>query len=576
MKRLWTAGRRAAWGAAAAALLLGASACGGAPTAVAHAPTVLTIALNPQTPLNWWPPLVPSANCGTVSGGGISGPDMYLSLLWISRTDTIEYGRSIASGITVTNHDQTYTIHMNPKWHWSNGTPVTAANVAYDWKLIKASSASNSVLPYCFGGEGGVPADWQSVTVEGPHTLVVTTTAPVNPVWFEHNGLSQLVPVPPVWNRYPNMTQELHWIARVSNQPSNPVYRVYDGPYGISQSVHDSYWTFTANPHYDGPHPAQFRKVTYLYEGSSASTFAALHRGSVDIAPMSFSLYESAKSLHGYHVISQRLFGYFFALVNLRSNADSVGGLFAHLYVRQALQMGINQGAIIQGAYHGFASPSLGPVPVHPQNVFFDRGLTNPYPYNPSRGLALLEHHGWHLQNGVLVNAQGQRFAFPLLYQTGSTSVANEAQLMKQAWGKEGIDVTLDPQSITSVSNLIGNPTESPHWAMQVGFKWSYEPDYYPSGGGLFTPTAGFNPGGYANAQMTRLIRATYAAGTPQQVAARFNAYQQYAVQQLPVLWVPTPDIMTVVKNGVTGAKSQYNAIVGETPVNRIGFTGAS
>ncbi len=575
MKRLAMPGRRAAWGAAAAALLLGASACGGAPAAVGHTPTVLTIALNPQSPLNWWPPLVPSSNCGTISGGGISGPDMYLSLLWISRTDTIEYSRSIASGITVTNHDQTYTIHMNPKWHWSNGSPVTAANVAYDWKLIKASSAPNSVLPYCFGGEGGVPADWKSVTVQGPHTLVVTTTAPVNPVWFEHNGLSQLVPVPPVWNRYANMTQELHWIARVSNQPSNPVYRVYDGPYGISQSVHDSYWTFAANPHYDGAHPPQFKKVTYLYEGSSASTFAALHRGAVDIAPMSFSLYASATHLRGYHVISQRLFGYFFALLNLRPNAASVGGLFSHLYIRQALQMGINQQAIIQAAYHGLASPSLGPVPVHPHNVFFDSKLTNPYPYNPSRGLALLEHHGWHLQHGVLVNAQGQRLAFPLLYQTGSTSVANEAQLMKQAWGQEGIDVTLDPQSITSVSNLIGNPSESAHWAMQVGFKWSYEPDYYPSGGGLFTPTAGFNPGGYANAQMTRLIRATYAAGTPQQVAARFNAYQQYAVQQLPVLWVPTPDIMTVVKNGVTGAKSQYNAIVGETPVNRIGFAGA-
>ncbi len=117
---------------------------------------------------------------------------------------------------------------------------------------------------------------------------------------------------------------------------------------------------------------------------------------------------------------------------------------------------------------------------------------------------------------------------------------------MKQAGGKEGLDVTLDPPSITSVSNLIGNPTESAHWAMQVGFKSSYEPDYYPSGGGLFPPTAGFNPGGYANAQMTRLMRATYAAGTPQPVAARFNAHQQYAVQQLPVLWAPTLDSMTV------------------------------
>ena len=301
----------------------------------------------------------------------------------------------------------------------------------------------------------------------------------------------------------------------------------------------------------------------------------------MDIAPLSFSLYHSAKHLTGCHVPSQRLFGCFFALVNLRSHTSSMGVLLSHLYIRQALQMGINQaaiiqGAIIQGAYHGFAAPSLGPEPVHPSSVFCDTALKNPYPYNPSRGLALLEQHGWHLKSGVLVNAAGQRLAFPLLYQSGSTSVANEAQLMKAGWAREGADVTLDPQSITSVSHLIGSPVESPHWAMQVGFQWSCEPDDCPSGGGLFTPTAGFNPGGCANAHMTRLIRATYAAGTPKQVAARFNAHQQYAVQQLPVLWVPAPDIMTVVKDGVTGAKSQYNAIVGETPVSRIGLAAGS
>jgi len=59
-------------------------------------------------------------------------------------------------------------------------------------------------------------------------------------------------------------------------------------------------------------------------------------------------------------------------------------------------------------------------------------------------------------------------------------------------------------------------------------------------------------------------------------VAARFNAYQEYAFEQLPVLWVPTPDIMTVVKDDVRGMSSQYNAILGEVPVNRISFKASS
>lgn len=557
----------------AMAAILALAGCGTAtPTGAASTPSELTIALGPQSPLDWWPPLVPTINCGTVSGGGISGPDMYLPLLWISSKDTIDYSQSIAKNITVSNHDQTYTIHLNPKWHWSNGQPVTAGNVLFDWKLIDASSQANSVLPYCFASEGGVPTQWKSVTTSGPYTLTITTTSPVNPTWFELNGIAQLVPVPPVWNKHSNMSTELNWIKQISNEPMKPIYKIVDGPYDIARYVADQYWLFAANPKFDGSPKPSIPKISYLYEGSSDTSFAQVLKGSVDIAPIDFTLLKSLGQVKGYHLVRQPLFGYFMGALNMRPNAQGVGGLFANLYARQALQLGIDQPAIIQAVYHGYATPTYGPVPVRPANVFYDKALKNPYPFDPARGKAILVTHGWHMVHGVM-EKNGQKLAFQILYPSGDQASTSIAEILQADWAQEGIAATLNPQSIDNVSNDIGNPANSSKWVVQIGFKWSYEPDYYPSGDGLFNSLQGFNPGAYQDPKMTALINQSVQGGTPSQITRRFNAYQVYASQQLPVLWMPTPDGLYLEKNTVHGWGSAYNDIQAFVPNNDIYFS---
>lgn len=563
--RLWA-------GAVLASVGMVAAACG-APSggAAAGAASTVTIALTPGSSLDWWPPLVPSTNCSDlVGGGGVNGPNMYLPMLWIGRQDNINYSRSIASGITVSHGDTQFTIHLNPKWHWSNGQPVTAADVVYDWQLIHAATQTNSPLPYCFLGEGGVPTDWSSVTAPNSHTVVVTTTKAVNPVWFEHNGLSQFVPLPKQqWDRYSNMTQELNWIKKVGVTPSNPVYQVVDGPYQIQKAVANSYWTFKANPHYDGAHQPSIKTVVYRYETSSSAEFAQLRTGTVNVGYLPFSLYKESQQLSSYHLVSESGFSFFYLPLNFRSNALGVGGLFNHLYIRQALQEGINQPAIIQALYHGLAVPTYGPVPLRPKNLYYDPKLTNTYSYNVAKATQLLTSHGWSMHNGVMTNASGQKLSFTFIYTTGSSTFANMAQLLKQDWAREGIQVQLDPVGSSDFNAIVPTPAGGAKWAMAGGFGWGYGPDYYPSGGGLFASSAGFNVGAYNSGTMNALIAKTYAGGSPAQVSQRFFAYEAYAATNLPVLYVPTPDSLTEVANQVHGYRSAYNPINNYSPINR-------
>ncbi|NMP22754.1 peptide ABC transporter substrate-binding protein [Sulfobacillus harzensis] len=548
--------------------------CGSSTTVAQSPPTpsALTIGLATGQNMNWWPPIQSATACGNVvGGGGINGPESYMPLLWVNRHDNINLSRSIASGIQVSQNDTVFTIHLNSKWHWSNGQPVTASDVAYDADLVLAAAQKSSPLTYCFTGTGGVPTDWKSVTAEGAHTVVITTTKSVNPIWFEHNGLSQLVPIPKkTWDRYSNVDQELHWIQSISDSPSNPVYQVVDGPYRVAQAVHNQHWTYVANPQYDGSKP-KVKKVTYEYEPSASALLGQLKSGEVAYASLPFSLYQSASDIKGYHVVHETFLGYSDIAINFRSNAASVGPLLNHLYIRQALQMGIDQASYIQSMYHGLGVQNYGPVSKEPSNPYYDPTLKNPDPYNPAKGRKLLEAHGWHLVKGVM-EKNGQKLTMPMLYASGSVSFQRIAQVLQQSWAKEGIQVTLSPKAPQNLSTIIGTPSDSNQWALAGGLGWGYGPDYYPSGGGLFATNSGYNLGAYHSPTMNRLIADTYLGGTSAQLKSRFDAYEVYTSQQLPVLWMPNKDDLEIVSNQLKGFRQNWNTIQQYVPANRLSF----
>jgi peptide/nickel transport system substrate-binding protein len=82
---------------------------------------------------------------------------------------------------------------------------------------------------------------------------------------------------------------------------------------------------------------------------------------------------------------------------------DGIGTAFSHAYVRQALEMGIDQTGIIQSLFHGKGVVEDAPIASEPPTQFYDPALSKPlYPFSPSAGKKLLEDHGWTLSHGVM------------------------------------------------------------------------------------------------------------------------------------------------------------------------------
>ncbi len=495
------------------------------------------VALAPQTPPNWFFPVV-SAD-GYASTNFQINFLMYRPLVYISKTNQINYQKSLATSIKVNPEGTVYTITLGTKYKWSNGKPVTAQDVLFTWNLMKAASASSSPWLYGDSGSGGVPTRWSSVSAPNAHTVVVTLAKPSNPTWFIHNGLSQISPVPEsLWNKYPhNMIKELRFIESEANNPSYSAYKVVDGAFHVSSWEANNYWDFVPNQKFGG-HKAAIAKLVLKYEASASNEFAQLKTGTVNVGYLPPSMWSARKQLTGDKISASYVFGMNYIEPNMNANAlGGAGPLLKQLYVRQALQMGIDQLGIVKSLYHGFGLPTDGSIAAKPATPFYDPALNNaPYHFDVKAGESLLERHGWRLHDGVMTR-RGKTLSFTLLYSSGSTTETGIVQLLKQDWAEEGIDVSL--QSLP-LNQLFGTMGISSKWALAYwNSGYTYQLDYYPSGGSLFAPGAAMNGGNYNNAEMNKLITATYLPGTASQSQTRLDAYQKFGAIHLPGLWMP-------------------------------------
>ena len=552
-----TVATRATALAGAAALL---AACGSAAAPPPSATSAVVVAITGGTPNFWFP--MNSAPDFTELNGEMNHL-MYLPLVNVSHTNAISFRQAVADKIVANSSGTVYKIYLKPNLKWSNGQPVTASDVVFSWNVMAAASQSKPAPPWTYGaaGMGGVPTRWTSVVANGSHEVVVTLNTPSNPQWFEHNGLSQIFPMPAsVWNRYPsNMTQELKFILKVASQPTNAVYKAVDGPYEFQSTSNNVFWTFKPNPTYYG-HKAT-RRVVFQYFASSPAEFAALKRSKIQVGTLPMSLYTARNQLTAdkLHVIYP--YGFSYITPNESASAPGVKGAFGLTYVRQALEMGINQKAMIQSIYHGLGTPEYDQVPSQPPTVFDDPNVPA-ITYNPTGGKQLLLSHGWSLNIAGVMTKGSMQLAFTLLYPSASTTFQNAMEYLATTWAQEGVKVTLRAESGGTVFGAATQSSPST-WSMANTIGWIYGPDFYPTGGEFYLPNAGANNEGYNSSQMTHLIHQTYVSGTPAQLKSRFDAFLSYEAQQLPVLYMPyTPQLFETGKS-LTGFGASYNPITG-------------
>jgi peptide/nickel transport system substrate-binding protein len=494
---------------------------------------------------------------------------------------------SLYSSLAYSNGDKTITMVLKP-WQWSDGTPITSRDFTFMYNLVKAMGQDwEDYLPGLF------PQDVSSVQAPDAHTVVINLTQAYNPAFYTDNVLTELQLLPqhawdkesatgPVGN-YDQTTAGAKAVVNflqkqgsdIGTFATNPLWKVVDGPWTLSEFSSSGAYAFVPNKNYSGPDKPYLSEVIDGQYTTDDAAFDALRAGGTPIAggipPGDVKQIPELKS-SGYSISNAAIPGVAGIWPNMTA-PDGVGDVLQQLYVRQAMEDLINRPELVQQVYAGYADPGNGPVPVtaFPNLVASNEKGQGMYPYSPSTAIGLLKAHGWNVvPNGVTTCqsagsgpsdcgagiSAGQKLAFTLIYSSGE-AMTDEQEAAIVSWeAQAGIKITLKSEPFNTIEGTVGDcnaqshPASTCSWQL-VDFGYNDYGGLQPVGIGLFNTDGVDNQGGYSSKEMDSLINATEYSGSP----SAMLQYENYATEQLPMLYLPLPSVLNAYPSDLGGYK---------------------
>jgi peptide/nickel transport system substrate-binding protein len=487
---------------------------------------------------------------------------------------------SLYSSITWSPDDKSFTMVLK-SWKWSDGQPITSRDFTFVYNLLKYNwqNWSNYFT-------GGFPTDVTSVSAPNEHTVVVNLNQAWNPAYYDDDILNEIPLVPQhAWDKesvsgavgnYDETEAGSKAVyaflqkqgGDMSTFTTNPLWKVVDGPYTLSQFAPNGTYTYVANPNYSG-NKVYMTKVVNLFYTTDVAELDALRAGVLDTGSLPLNDLQQAALLksEGYSVTTDPLAAFASVYVNFWN--PQVGPVFQQLYIRQAIQDLINRPEITSKIFDGDADPGNGPVSLNFGNLVSPLEKSGgPYPYSPATAISLLKSHGWTVvPNGVSSCTSpgtgpadcgagikaGQQLSFTYAYPSGVASV-DQQEAAIQSWEEQaGIRFNLKTAPFNSLIGTIGTCTQASHPASTCGwelFNEGYQPyGLFPTGNQNFNTGGTYNLGGYSNPEMDTLINETDQTSNQ----ATFLQYENYAAEQLPQLWLPDGDFINVYKSTIGG-----------------------
>jgi peptide/nickel transport system substrate-binding protein len=406
---------------------------------------------------------------------------------------TNTYKPGLALSWKYINNGGSFVLKLRPNVHFSDGSVLTASQVAKSLQAVKTDH----------GGLAVYTAVMKSIKATGPLTVQIDLTGhdPDLPLL-----LSQTMLGPDVVSA-----------KGLANQKALSTATAGTGPYELDpkQTVAGSTYTYVPNPHYYNPSAVHYSKVVVQVIADLSSQLNALRSGQVDFAWGAASTIEQAKSAK-LHVVTGPA-PWTGAL--LFDRAGKIAKPLANLKVRQALNYALNRKAdaqIIYGA--GLATPtSEAQLPGYDG---FVPSYLNYYPYDVAKAKKLLSEAGYPNGFDLTVGATGNEYV-------GSAAMA---QTLASDWGAIGVKVHI--QSYATVNEFVA-PWIAGKLAVTAG-GYNGLPMYTQAQQTL-TPDAGlFNPFKSTDPRITALLKKADEAPTP---AASKAALQDLLKATVELAW---------------------------------------
>jgi peptide/nickel transport system substrate-binding protein len=412
------------------------------------------------------------------------------------------------------NKSLTFTIRKNVTF--SDGTPLSAADVVYTFGLLKKYPALD--LP-------GVWSVLSSVSQTGSGQVTMTFKTAAVPDFYYIADQTPIVPEH-IWSKIANP---------VTFADSHPVGT---GPYVVNPCTSANV-TYTANPHYWQAGLPRIKKVEYPAFTSNNTANDQLASGQAQWGSQyipSIKAFYTSKSPH---------FHYWFPpTVNVSLVPNLTNPLLANLKVRQAMAYAIDRAKVSSIGESGYEPPANQAGIVTPTfSSWLDNSLTSKYnySYNTAKAKQLLASAGFTMgSDGIMANSKGQKLAFTVINIGDYSDWVASMQVITQNLKAIGIQLTPDNLTNTAFTAALYAGKYQLAYYDQQSFgpgpyyelrNWLLSSNSAPIG-----QTAASNYERYSSQATDNLIHSYAATTSTAQQHAIVNQLQQVMLTELPII----------------------------------------
>ena len=394
----------------------------------------------------------------------------------IKYDENLNHAPELASKWIISDDQKTITFKLKENLFWADGTPLTSDDVLFTWRLV---TDPNTRTPYA--------SDYLLVKdAQTPNKQTFTVTyeqnyAPALDTWAS----LQILPKHVLKDEDINNTF-------FSRKPTGSGY------YQLDQWINGQQVTLKRNKN-STQGQALIEKLTSRIIPDTSSQFLELIADNIDlmnINPIQYQrVFPSREDLKQKIGLYKELGnGYTYLGFNLKQAP------FNDPKVRQAMNYAINKEEIIKGVLLGLGEAIASP---YKPGTRWNNESLSPYPYDPSKALALLKEAGYERNPAGILVKDGKPFEFEIL--TNQNKQREMTAVLVQRRLKEiGIDVKIRVLEWASFINRFIKTGDFK--AVVLGWSLSLDPDQFNIWHSSQQGPGQFNFVGYENPRVDELL----------------------------------------------------------------------
>lgn len=311
------------------------------------------------------------------------------------------------------------TLKLRDDIKWSDGTPITAEDFIFTWKMyVDPANSVATTHPYDL---------IESIEAPDPQTVVTTFNEPLASwLYGLWRGIIPKHVLQPVFEK-DGTINDAEW---------NRAPTVSCGPFNFEKWESGSYALFTANPTYWLGAP-KIDQIFIRFVPDDASQTAALKAGEGDLG--TFPPWSDIPDLQKAGVAVIGVFSGYNEGLYFNLDPELAHPAVLDVKVRQAIAYGIDRFTFNKNQLLGLTVPAATDY----DNTPYVDPTIQPYPYDPEKAKQLLEEAGWVDSNGDGVREK-DGVDLVLTYATTTREIRQDMQaVVQQQLGEIGIKIEL-------------------------------------------------------------------------------------------------------------------------------------